>query len=58
MCTKWFNDGDVHKYFSPYDTPYDCFINYMNVLQDIALRLKNKPGLFESIKQFVKEVKI
>jgi len=56
MCTKWFNDGDVHKYFSPYDTPYDCFINYMNVLQDMTLRLKNKQGLFASIKQFIKEV--
>ncbi len=58
MCTKWFNDGDVHKYFSPYDTPYDCFINYMNILQDMTLRLKNKQGLFESIKRFVKEVKL
>jgi len=35
MCTKWFADGDVHKYFSPYDTPYDAFIAFMNVLQDL-----------------------
>jgi len=42
MCTKWFNDGDVHKYFSPYDSPYDAFINFMNVINDINLRLKNK----------------
>ena len=40
MCTKWFNDGDVHKYFNPYDTPYDSFITFMNVLNDIAFRLK------------------
>lgn len=40
MCTKWFNDGDVHKYFNPYDTPYDSFINFMNVLNDMAFRLK------------------
>jgi len=40
MCTKWFADGDVHKYFNPYDTPYECFINFMNVLNDIAIRLK------------------
>ena len=39
MCTKWFADGDVHKYFNPYDTPYDAFINYMNILQDIKNRL-------------------
>jgi alpha-amylase len=39
MCTKWFADGDVHKYFNAYDSPYDAFINYMNVLQDIKNRL-------------------
>lgn len=39
MCTKWFNDGDVHKYFNPYDTPYDAFIAYMNILSDIKLKL-------------------
>lgn len=43
MCTKWFNDGDVHKYFNPYNTPYEAFIAYMNALQDLRLRvLKNK----------------
>lgn len=41
MCTKWFNDGDVHKYFNPYDSPYDSFINFMNVLNDITLRTKS-----------------
>ena len=40
MCTKWFNDGDVHKYFNPYDSPYDAFISYMNILNDIIIRLK------------------
>jgi alpha-amylase len=39
MCTKYFNDGDVHKYFSPYDTPYDAFITFMNVLQDWEQRV-------------------
>lgn len=47
MCTKWFSDGDVHKYFNPYDTPYEAFINFMNVLSDLKLRIndaeKNKP---------------
>ncbi len=45
MCTKFFSDGAVHKYFNPYDTPYEAFINYMNVLSDFALRVekaKNK----------------
>ncbi len=40
MCTKWFADGDVHKYFNPYDSPYDSYINYMNVLDNIRQRLK------------------
>ncbi|MCA9328130.1 hypothetical protein KDA14_06385, partial [Candidatus Saccharibacteria bacterium] len=40
MCTKWFNDGDVHKYFNPYESPYEGFIAFMNVLNDMVLRLK------------------
>ena len=42
MWTKWFSDGDVHKYFNPYETPYDAFISFMNVLNDIQLRLNKK----------------
>jgi alpha-amylase len=42
MCTKWFSDGDVHKYFSPYESPYEGYIAFMNVLNDIALRAKVK----------------
>ncbi len=38
MCTKWFNDGDIHAYFSPYENPYDAFIYFMNVWQDLRLR--------------------
>ena len=34
MCTKFWSDGDVHKYFSPFDSPYDAYIYYMNVLAD------------------------
>ncbi len=33
MATKFFSDGAVHAYFNPYDTPYDAFMNYMNVLE-------------------------
>lgn len=40
MCTKWFSDGDVHKYFNPYETPYEAFIAFMNVVQDLKLRLE------------------
>lgn len=44
MCTKFFSDGDVHKYFNPYDTPYEAFINYMNVFSDFALRVDKAVG--------------
>ena len=40
MCTKWFADGDVHKYFNPYDSPYDSYINFMNVLDNIRQRVR------------------
>lgn len=39
MCTKWFNDGDVHAYFSPYESPYEAFMYYSNALKDLRLRL-------------------
>ncbi len=39
MCTKWFADGDVHKYFNPYRSPYDAYINYQNVLADFESTL-------------------
>jgi len=39
MCTKWFNDGDVHAYFSPYDSPYDAFLYYLNAIRDVRWRL-------------------
>jgi alpha-amylase len=42
MCTKWFSDGDVHKYFNPYDSPYEAFVNFMNILSDFIIRLEKK----------------
>jgi alpha-amylase len=39
MCTKYFADGDVHKYFNPYESPYDSYINFMNVLNNLRARL-------------------
>ncbi len=50
MCTKLFADGIVHQYFTPYDSPYEAFINYMNVLSDFIARVdeedekKGKPA--------------
>lgn len=42
MATKHWSDGAVHKYFSPYDSPYDAYINFMNVLDDIRQRAEGK----------------
>lgn len=41
MCTKYWNDGDVHAYFSPFDSPYDAFMYYMNVIRDFEWRIEN-----------------
>ncbi len=39
MSTKYWNDGDIHAYFSPYESPYDAYINYMNVLESLKKRI-------------------
>lgn len=41
MCTKFFSDGEIHSRFNPYATPYEAFINYMNVLSDFMIRVNN-----------------
>ncbi|MGC9109534.1 MAG: glycoside hydrolase family 57 protein [Caldimicrobium sp.] len=40
MCIKYFQDGDVHKYFSPYDLPENAYKYYINILTDIEERLE------------------
>lgn len=40
LCTKWLNDGDVHAYFSPYDSPYDAFLYYTNAIRDLRMRVE------------------
>ncbi len=63
MCTKWFSDGDVHRYFNPYPSPYEAFINYMNVLSDLTLRVEdsysktNHTMATEKLDDFVDSVK-
>jgi alpha-amylase len=56
MCTKFFSDGAVHKAFMPYDTPYEAFINYMNVVSDFTTRVE-KPVEKELIKSMKYEKK-
>lgn len=65
QCTKWFSDGDVHKYFNPYESPYDAFINFMNVLADFKLEVnkhladqKSSSGnIHEEIEQLEAKIK-
>jgi alpha-amylase len=40
MCTKFWADGAIHRYFSPYESPYDSYINFMNVLDNIQSRTR------------------
>ena len=54
MCTKFFSDGEVHKYFNPYDTPYEAFINYMNVISDFQIRLDEKRAALD-VKETARE---
>jgi alpha-amylase len=42
MCTKFWDDGDVHKYFSCYESPYDAYIYFMNALRDLEKRIEHK----------------
>ena len=39
MSTKWFSDQMVFRKINPYNSPYDAFINYMNVLSDFIIRV-------------------
>jgi alpha-amylase len=59
MSTKFFSDGEVHKYFNPYESPYDAFINYMNVLSDFTSRINEMVGNTEMetdhLRKLVKE---
>jgi len=45
MCTKYFADGDVHKYFNPYESPYDAYINFGNVLDGVRARASASVGV-------------
>jgi alpha-amylase len=58
MCTKFFSDGEVHKFFNPYASPYEAFINYMNVLSDFTLRLNNFVPVNETEAELAKLKKV
>jgi alpha-amylase len=54
MCTKFFSDGAVHAYFNPYESPYEAFMNYMNILSDFEIRLNKACFETEELGKLVK----
>ena len=42
MCTKHLDDGAVHSHYSPYESPFTAFTNYMNVLADFIVRVEEQ----------------
>lgn len=51
MSTKKDDDGNVHAYFSPYASPYEAFINFMNVLSDFSLKVEKAKKVHEGTVQ-------
>lgn len=64
MCTKFWSDGDVHKYFSPFESPYDAYMYFMNVFCDLESSLKElhkklkKTARMNEIKALVGEIQV
>ncbi|OFZ80341.1 MAG: alpha-amylase [Bdellovibrionales bacterium RIFOXYD1_FULL_53_11] len=44
MCTKWHADAEVHAYFQPYRSPYEAFMNFMNILGDFRAAVLGGAG--------------
>jgi alpha-amylase len=56
MCIKWSSDGDVHKYFSPFDSPYEAYLDYVNILEDLEIKCAEKIRLKDLAKNTIKEI--
>jgi alpha-amylase len=56
MCTKFWNDGDVHKYFSPFDSPYDAYLYFMNVFSDLESKLNKRKKAKKAIQPAKPEI--
>lgn len=54
MCTKFWSDGDVHKYFSPYESPYEAYMNYMNVFCDLEHSLDRMESMERTVTRYIK----
>ncbi|MBT1703677.1 glycoside hydrolase family 57 protein [Chryseosolibacter indicus] len=57
MSTKKGTDGTIHNYFSPYPSPYEAFINYMNALTDFSVKLDLRKSLLKPVKARKKKAK-
>ncbi|TSC57979.1 MAG: alpha-amylase [Candidatus Peregrinibacteria bacterium Greene0416_19] len=63
MSTKYWSDGDVHKYFSPYESPYEAYRRYSHALCDLRQRAadapktqvpgRNQASIFEGLRRFL-----
>lgn len=58
MCTKFWSDGDVHKYFSPFDSPYDAYLYFMNVFSDLECSVKKLHKKIKMASRISKTVQI
>jgi alpha-amylase len=56
MCTKWSQDGDVHAYFSPYQSPYDAYVAFMNALSDLQLRVQHAVAEKQKLQERVERI--
>lgn len=51
MCIKYSHDGDVHKYFSPYDSPYDAYLDHRSAVEAFERLCQSRVKLLEAEKQ-------
>ncbi len=45
LSTKYWSDGDVHKYFSPYESPYEAYRRYSHALEGLRMQLQKATGI-------------
>jgi len=49
MCTKWFADGDIHAYFSPFGHPKEAHLAFMKVLENLKAKIESKNKKFKLV---------
>lgn len=60
MGTKWLADGSTRRFKNVYSSPYDAYINYMNVLSDLTSRInegvRNKMSTLSKNKLYTESI--